>query len=99
MGHQHSQWSEDYLVSDKSFSHPGETMKSFRSDVIQESPPNTIKEVIPSILQKVAIKRGKNTEGSELFDGEEMEGKVKQDEEVDVIELLETLQSIETILI
>ena len=41
------------------------------------------------------IKRGKNTEGSEILDGEEME----EDKEVDVIELLEALKSIETILI
>ena len=45
------------------------------------------------------IKRGKNTEGSEILDGEEMEGKVEEDKEVDVIELLEALKSIETILI
>ena len=72
--------SEDYLVSDKIFSLVGETMRSFRSDLIQKSPPNTIKRVITSILRPKSIKSGKKTEGSELFDGGEMEVEVAEDE-------------------
>ena len=34
---------EDYLVSDKIFDLVAESMRSFRSDMIQISPPNTIK--------------------------------------------------------
>ena len=50
--------SEDYLVSDKIFGFVGKTMRSFRSEMIKKSPPNTIKGVIASILRKV-LKEGK----------------------------------------
>ena len=54
-------------------------MRSFRSDMMQKQLPNTTKEVITSIVPPNDIKRGKNTKGSEIFDGEKMEGEVEED--------------------
>ena len=85
--------SKDYLVSDKIFNIFVETMRNFSSDMTQKSPPNTIKQVIISIIPPKAIKREKNTKDSELFDGVEMEAEVEGDEEIDVNELSEELQS------
>ena len=58
-------------------------------------PPKTIKEVIRSLIPPKGIKRGKNTEGSELLDGdeiaEEKEEEVEEEEEIDAKQLLQAL--------
>ena len=92
--------SEDYLVSDKIFSLVGESMRSFRAEMLKKSPPSTIKEVIRSIIPPKGIKRGKNTEGTEIFDGEEMgEEDADDEEEANTDQLLEALQSNDNIAI
>ena len=62
----------------------------------ENSLPKTVKEVIHSLISPKGIKRGKNIEGSELFDGEEIEKEKaehedKDEEEIDVDQLLQTL--------
>ena len=60
--------SEDYLVNDKIFALVGDSMRQFRNEMTAKPPPKTIKEVIRSLIPPKGIKRGKNTEGSELLD-------------------------------
>ena len=86
--------SEDYLVRDNIFSLVGEGMRGFRAEMLKKSPPRAIKEVIHSIIPPQGIRREKNTEASELLDGEEMgEEDAENDEEVNTDQLLEALQS------
>ena len=60
-------------------------MREFRSEMTAKPPPKTIKEVISAIIPPKGIKRGKNTEGAELFDGEEIG---EDEEEIDADQLL-----------
>ena len=53
--------------------------------------------MIASIIPPNVIERGKNTKGLDFSDGEEMEGEVEVDKQVDANELLEVLQSNENI--
>ena len=53
---------EDYLV--------GESMTSFRTEMIAKPLPKTAKELINSMILPKGIKRGKNIAGTELLDGE-----------------------------
>ena len=64
--------SEDYLVNDKIFALVGDNMRQLRNVMTAKPPPKTIKEVIRSLIPPKGIKRGKNTEGSELLDGDEI---------------------------
>ena len=64
--------SEDYLANDKIFALVGDSMRQFRNEMTAKPPPKTIKEVICSLIPPKGIKRGKNTEGSELLDGDEI---------------------------
>ena len=58
-------------------------------------PPKTIKGVIRSLIPPKGIKQGKNTEGSELLDGDEIaeeeEEEVEEEEEIDAKQLLQAL--------
>ena len=58
-------------------------------------PPKSVKEVIRSLVPSKGIKRGKNIEGSELFDGEEIEEEEEDgdedEEEIDASQLLQAL--------
>ena len=87
--------SEDYLVNDKIFALVGDSMRQFRNEMTAKPPPKTIKEVIRSLIPPKGIKRGKNTEGSELLDGdeiaEEKEEEVEEEEEIDAKQLLQAL--------
>ena len=60
--------SEDHLVNDKIFALVGDGMRQFRNEMTAKPPPKIIKEVIRSLIPPKGIKRGKNTEGSELLD-------------------------------
>ena len=52
----------------------GESMEDFtRNKLINEPPPKTVDLLINFIISQKEIKRGKSSEGSELFDGEEMD--------------------------
>ena len=53
--------------------------------------------MIASIIPLNVIERGKNAKGLDFSDGEEMEGEVEVDKQVDANELLEVLQSNENI--
>ena len=65
--------SEDYLVSDKIFGLVGDSLRQFRIEMTAKpTPKETVKEVIRSLIPPKGIERGKNIEGSELFDGEEI---------------------------
>ena len=71
-------------------------MRQFKNEMTENSLPKTVKEVIHSLISPKGIKRGKNIEGSELFDGEEIEKEKaehedKDEEEIDVDQLLQTL--------
>ena len=69
-------------------------MKGFRAEMVKKSSPKTMKEVIHSIIPPKGIRRGQNTEASELLHGEEMgEEDAEDDEEVNTDQLLEALQS------
>ena len=87
--------SEDYLVSDKIFCFVGESMTSFRTEMIAKSPPKTFKELINSMIPPKGIKRGKNIARTELLDGEEMRNDASEEEDdennVDVGQLLAAL--------
>ena len=87
--------SEDYLVSDKIFGLVGDTMRQFRNEMTAKPPPKTAKEVIRSFIPPKGIKRGKNIEGSELFDGEEIEEEEEEeeDEEEEEIDAGQLIQS------
>ena len=73
--------SEDYLVSDKTFGLVGDIMRQFRNEMTAKPPPKTVKEVIRSLIPPKGIKRGRNIEGSELFDEEEIEEEEEEDED------------------
>ena len=98
MGHQHSPWIWGLFGKWQDLRSSWRNYEKFQ---IRRDPKITTNynQVDYRFNPSKGIKRGKNTEGSEILDGEEMEGKVEEDKEVDVIELLEALQSIETILI
>ena len=71
-------------------------MRQFKNEMTENSLPKTVKEVIHSLISPKGIKRGKNIEGSELFDGEEIEKEKaehedKDEEEIDADQLLQTL--------
>ena len=89
--------SKDYLVSDKIFGFVGDCMRQFRNEMTAKPPPNTVKEVIRSLIPPKGIKRGKNIEGSELFDGEEIaeeeeeEDEDEDEEEIDADQLFQAL--------
>ena len=87
--------SEDYLVNGKIFAFVGDSMRQFRNKMTAKPPPKTIKEVIGSLIPPKGIKRRKNTEGSELLDGdkiaEEEEEKVEEEEVIDAKQLLQAL--------
>ena len=52
----------------------GESMEDFtRNKLINEPPPKTVDLLINFIISQKEIKRGKSSEGKELFDGEEMD--------------------------
>ena len=48
-------------------------MRDFRIKLINEPPPKTVNLLINSIILPKGIKRGKSSQGSEPFDGEEMD--------------------------
>ena len=84
--------SEDYLVNDKISALVGDNMRQFRNEMTAKPPPKTLKEVIRSLIPPKGIKRGKNTEGSELLDGDEIaEEEVEEEEEIDAKKLLQAL--------
>ena len=87
--------SEDYLVSDKIFGLAGDSTRQFGNEMTAKPPPKTVQEVIRSLIPPKGIKRGKNIEGSELFDGEEIEEEDEDEdedkEEIDVDQLLQVL--------
>ena len=70
-------------------------MRQFRNEMTAKPPPKTVKEVIRSLIPPKGIKRGKNIEGSELFDGEEIgeeeENEDEGEEEIDADQLLQAL--------
>ena len=76
-------------------------MIQFRNEMTAKPPPKTIKEVIRSLIPPKGIKRGKNTEGSELLNGDEIaeeeeeekeeEEEVEEEEEIDAKQLLQAL--------
>ena len=87
---------EDYLVSDKIFCLAGDSIRQFKNEMTAKPPPKTVKEVIRSLIPTKGIKRGKNIEGFELFDGEEIDEEEEEDEdedeeEIDNDQLLEAL--------
>ena len=85
---------EDFLVGDKKMNLVGESIRDFRSRLMYEPPPKTVKFLINSIIPPKGIKRGKGSESSELFDVEEMdqsESFCDEEEDVDA-ELLLMLQ-------
>ena len=51
--------SEDYLVSGKIFGLVGESMTSFRTEMIAKPPPKSIEELINSMIPPKGIRRGK----------------------------------------
>ena len=55
-------------------------MTHFRIEMMTKPPPKTIKAVINSLIPPKAINRGRNIEGTELLDGEEMDEE-NEDEE------------------
>ena len=73
----------------------GESLRNFRAEMAMKPPPKTINEVIRLQIPPKGIKRGKNIEGTELFDGEELEEfHEDEDEEADEFpadQLLEAL--------
>ena len=73
--------SEVYLVSDKIFSLIENSMRQFRNEMTTKLPAKTVKEVIRSLIPPKGIKQGKNIEGSELFDGEEIEEEEEDEDE------------------
>ena len=71
-------------------------MRQFKNEMTENPLPKTVKEVIHSLISPKGIKRGKNIEGSELFDGEEIEKEKakhedKDEEEIDADQLLQAL--------
>ena len=86
---------EDFFVSDKIFGLVGDSMREFRNKMTAKPPPKTLKEVIGALIPPKVIKRGKNTEGAELFDGEEIaeeeEEEAEEEEEIDADQLFEAL--------
>ena len=86
--------SEDFLVSDKILGLVRDSMRQFRNKMTA-TPPKTVKEVICSLIPWKGIKRGKNIEGSELFDGkeikEEEEDEHGDEEEINANQLLQAL--------
>jgi len=70
-------------------------MREFRNKMTAKPPPKTLKEVIGALIPPKGIKRGKNTEGAELFDGEEIaeeeEEEAEEEEEIDADQLFEAL--------
>ena len=48
-------------------------MKDFQNRLMNERPPKTANFLISSIISPKGIKRAKSTEGSDLFDDEEMD--------------------------
>ena len=56
-------------------------MRQFRNEMTTKPPPKTVKEVILSLIPPKGIKQGKNVEGSELFDGEEIEEEGEDEDE------------------
>ena len=85
--------SEDYLVNDKILALVGDSMGQFRNEMTAKPPPKTIKKVIRSLIPPKGIKRGENTEGSELLDGDGIaeEDEVEEEEEIDAKQLLQAL--------
>ena len=82
------------LVNNKIFALLGDSMRQFRNEMTAKPPPKTIKEVIRSLIPPKGIKRGENTEGSELLDGDEIaeeEEEVEEEEEIDGKQLLQAL--------
>ena len=86
---------EDFFVSDKIFGLVGDSMREFRNKMTAKPPPKTLKGVIGALVPPKGIKRGKNTEGAELFDGEEIaeegEEEAEEEEEIDADQLFEAL--------
>ena len=71
-------------------------MRQFRNEMTAKPPPKTIKEVIRSLIPPKGIKRGKNTKGSELLDGDEIaeeeeEEELEEEEEIGAKQLLQAL--------
>ena len=75
--------SEDYLVSNKIFGFVGDSMRQFRNEMTAKPPPKTVKEVIRSLIPPKGNKQSKNVEGSELYDGEEIEEEEEEEEDED----------------
>ena len=74
----------------------GDSMRQFRNKMTAKPPPKTVKKVIRSLIPPKSIKRDKNIEGSELFDGKEIEEEKEEDEnegegEIDADQLLQAL--------
>ena len=57
------------------------SMRQFRNEMTTKPPPKTVKEVILSLIPPKGIKQGKNVEGSELFDGEEIKEEGEDEDE------------------
>jgi len=87
---------EDFFVSDKIFGLVGDSMRNkIRNKMTAKPPPKTLKEVIGALIPPKGIKRGKNTEGAQLFDGEEIaeeeEEEAEEEEEIAADQLFEAL--------
>lgn len=67
--------SEGFLVSDRVMNLVGESIRDFRIKLINELPPKTVNILINSNISPKGIKRDKNSECTELFNGEKMEQK------------------------
>ena len=83
------------FISDKIFGLVGDSMREFRNKMTAKPPPKTLKEVIGALIPPKGIKRGKKTEGAELFDGKEIaedeEEDAEEEEEIDADQLFEVL--------
>ena len=71
-------------------------MRQFKNEMTENPLPKTVKEVIHSLISPKGIKRGKNIEGSELFDEEEIgkekaEHEDKDEEEIHADQLFQAL--------
>uniref|UniRef100_A0A0L8FFZ7 Uncharacterized protein n=1 Tax=Octopus bimaculoides TaxID=37653 RepID=A0A0L8FFZ7_OCTBM len=78
-----SDGSEDYKVSDRIMYLVGPSMREFRLEMMSKPYPNTIQRVIKQLIPSKGVKRANDLEGSELFDGDGIEGKAAESESED----------------
>ncbi|CAI9715131.1 Hypothetical predicted protein [Octopus vulgaris] len=78
-----SDGSEDYKVSDRIMYLVGPSMREFRLEMMSKPCPNTIQRVIKNLIPSKGVKRANDIEGSELFDGDGIEGTAVESESED----------------